>query len=102
MYLFFVYLSMAYRVYSRSRVHMSIVSGIQRESGVFDNPIRFDCDRYIRVWTKSCFRFPLLSPLGVSCGGERERPQCQLLSRNAVRFFVFVLRCLYISILIIV
>lgn len=60
--LFFVYLSMTYRVYSRSRVHMSIVSGIQRESGVFDNPIRSDCDRYIRVWTKSCFRFPLLSP----------------------------------------
>lgn len=60
--LFFVYLSMAYRVYSRSRVHMSIVSGIQRESGVFDNPIRSDCDRYIRVWTKSYFCFSLLSP----------------------------------------
>lgn len=60
--LFFVYLSMAYRVYSRFRVHMSIVSGIQRESGVFDNPIRSDYDRYIRVWTKSYFCFPLLSP----------------------------------------
>lgn len=44
--------------YPHFRVHMSIVSGIPQEAGIFNNSIRFACDWYIRVWAIAAPRHP--------------------------------------------